>query len=54
MSPFQRVAVIRIPKQDINADGGAEIAESLAFTPLHSLPEPPAAGFEQPCATRHL
>ena len=38
-SPFQRVAIIRIPKQDIDADSRAEIAENLAFTPWHSLPE---------------
>jgi hypothetical protein len=39
ISPFQRVAIIRIPKQDITADGRAEIAENLSFTPWHSLPE---------------
>lgn len=38
-SPFQRVAIIRIPQQDIDADGRVEIAENLAFTPWHSLPE---------------
>lgn len=38
-SPFQRVAIIRIPKQDIGADGRVEIAENLAFTPWHTLPE---------------
>lgn len=39
VSPFQRVALIRIPKQDIGANGRVEIAENLAFTPWHSLPE---------------
>jgi hypothetical protein len=38
-SPFQRVALIRIPKQDIDAKGRQELAENLAFTPWHSLPE---------------
>ncbi len=38
-SPFQRVAIIRIPKQDIDANGRVEIAENLSFTPWHSLPE---------------
>ncbi|HEY9664884.1 MAG TPA: catalase family protein, partial [Allocoleopsis sp.] len=38
-SPFQQVAIIRIPKQDIDAEGRVEIAENLAFTPWHSLPE---------------
>jgi hypothetical protein len=37
-SPFQRVAIIRIPRQDIT-DQGLEIAENLAFTPWHALPE---------------
>jgi hypothetical protein len=39
VAPFQRVAIIRIPKQDITADGRDEIAENLSFTPWHSLPE---------------
>jgi hypothetical protein len=38
-SPFQRVAIIRIPKQDISDKGWVEFAENLAFTPWHSLPE---------------
>lgn len=38
-SPFQRVAIIRIPRQDISADRRFEIAEELSFTPWHSLPE---------------
>ncbi|MHC0067057.1 catalase family protein [Nostoc sp. UIC 10890] len=39
VSPFQQVAIIRIPKQDIDANGRVEMAENLAFTPWHSLPE---------------
>lgn len=37
-SPFQRVALIRIPRQDITAKG-LEIAENLSYSPWHSLPE---------------
>ena len=39
VSPFQRVAIIRIPKQDISAKSWVEFAENLSFTPWHSLPE---------------
>jgi len=38
LSPFQRLAIIRIPRQDITAKG-LEIGENLAFTPWHALPE---------------
>jgi len=38
-SPFQRVAIIRIPKQDVDAPGRRDLAENLAFNPWHSLPE---------------
>jgi hypothetical protein len=38
LSPFQRVAIIRIPRQDITAKR-LEIAENLAFSPWHALPE---------------
>ena len=38
LSPFQRVAIIRIPRQDITM-AGVETAENLAFTPWHALPE---------------
>jgi hypothetical protein len=38
LSPFQRVAIIRIPRQDVTLKG-VEIAETLAFTPWHALPE---------------
>jgi hypothetical protein len=37
-SPFQRVAVVRIPRQDIT-EHSLEVAENLAFTPWHALPE---------------
>jgi hypothetical protein len=37
-SPFQRVAIVRIPRQDVT-DKAIEIAENLAFTPWHALPE---------------
>ena len=39
VSPFQRVAIIRIPKQDISAKNWVEFAENLSFTPWHSLSE---------------
>ena len=39
LSPFRRVALIRIPKQNINAENRMAIAENLAFNPWHSLPE---------------
>jgi len=38
-SPFQRVALIRIPMQDISLPGKDELAENLSFTPWHALPE---------------
>jgi hypothetical protein len=38
LSPFQRVAIVRIPRQDITM-AGVETAENLAFTPWHALPE---------------
>lgn len=37
VSPFQRVALIRIPKQDITPAGWVEFGENLSFTPWHSL-----------------
>ncbi|MER8900797.1 hypothetical protein [Mesorhizobium sp. M0772] len=37
-SPFQRVAIVRIPRQDITMKG-IEMAETLAFNPWHALPE---------------
>ncbi len=38
-SPFQRVAIIRIPKQEIGDKAWVDFAENLSFTPWHSLPE---------------
>ncbi len=38
-SPFQRVAIIRIPKQEIGDKAWLDFAENLSFTPWHSLPE---------------
>ena len=38
LSPFQRVAMVRIPRQDITAET-LDIGENLAFTPWHALPE---------------
>jgi hypothetical protein len=38
LSPFQRVALVRIPRQQITAET-LNIGENLAFTPWHSLPE---------------
>ena len=38
-APFQRVALIRIPKQDISAPENLKIAEKLSFSPWHALPE---------------
>ena len=37
-APFRKVATIRIPRQDIDADGRAAFGENLSFTPWHSLP----------------
>lgn len=39
IAPFQRVALIRIPKQNIADHVNLEIAEQLSFTPWHALPE---------------
>lgn len=39
LSPFQRVALIRIPKQNIDAEGRMAIAKNQTFSPWHSLPE---------------
>lgn len=37
-SPFRRVAMVRIPRQAVTAEA-LEVAENLAFTPWHALPE---------------
>jgi hypothetical protein len=38
LSPFQRVALVRIPRQDVTTET-LDIGENLAFTPWHALPE---------------
>jgi hypothetical protein len=39
LSPFQRVALIRIPKQDPSAFNDLAFGEQLSFTPWHALTE---------------
>ena len=39
LSPFQRVATLRIPAQDFDTPERMAMAENLSFTPWHSLPE---------------
>ena len=39
LSPYRRVALIRIPKQDPTAFKDLEYGEQLSFTPWHALPE---------------
>lgn len=39
MSPFRKVATIRILKQDCDSDEQMRFAENLSFTPWHALPE---------------
>ena len=36
-SPFVRVALLRIPKQDLSSGEDLKIAENLSFTPWHAL-----------------
>jgi len=36
-SPFVRVAMLRIPKQDLSSGEDLRIAENLSFTPWHAL-----------------
>ncbi len=38
-APFQRVALIHIPRQTADTPTRRALAEALAFTPWHSLPE---------------
>ena len=38
-SPFRKVATIRIPAQDLTSKARKDFAESLSFTPWHSLPD---------------
>ncbi|MEP6913868.1 MAG: Dyp-type peroxidase, partial [bacterium] len=39
LSPFQKVATIRIPTQDPDDKAQLDISEHLSFTPWHSLPD---------------
>jgi len=39
VSPFSKVATIRIPAQDFTGKARKDFAEALSFTPWHSLPE---------------
>ncbi len=39
LSPFRKVASIRIPLQDLDSQARWELAENLSFTPWHALPE---------------
>ena len=39
MSPFRKVATIRILRQDCDSDEQRRFGENLSFTPWHSLPE---------------
>ena len=38
-APFVRVALLRMPKQDLSSGLDLKVAENLSFTPWHSLPE---------------
>lgn len=38
-APFVRVALLRIPKQDLSSGLDLKVAENLSFTPWHALPE---------------
>lgn len=38
-APFQRVAIIRVPKQEIDMKISQALAEKLSFNPWHSLPD---------------
>ncbi len=39
MSPFRKVATIRILQQEFDSDKQKEFGENLSFTPWHALPE---------------
>jgi hypothetical protein len=39
ISPFQKVATIKIPVQSFDSKEQMEFCENLSFTPWHSLPE---------------
>ncbi len=38
-APFVRVAILRIPKQDLSSGLDLKVAENLSFTPWHALPD---------------
>jgi hypothetical protein len=38
-APFVRVALLRIPRQDLSDGLDLKVAENLSFTPWHSLPD---------------
>lgn len=38
-APFVRVALLRIPKQDLTSGIDLKVAENMSFTPWHALPE---------------
>lgn len=39
LSPYRRVAIIRIPRQDPRTIDDMKLAEELSFTPWHALPD---------------
>jgi hypothetical protein len=39
VSPFRKVATIRIPQQDFNSEAQKEFGENLSYSPWHALPE---------------
>jgi hypothetical protein len=39
MSPFRKLATIRIPAQQFDSPGQHAFGENLSFTPWHALPE---------------
>ncbi len=39
VSPYRKVATIRIPKQEFDREEQHVLAENLSFTPWHSIPE---------------
>jgi hypothetical protein len=39
LSPFQKAATIRIPKQSFNSTAQREFGENLSYTPWHCLPD---------------
>ena len=39
MSPFRKVATIKIPQQEFDSEKQKEFGENLSFSPWHALPE---------------